>query len=160
MVTALIAYGDVQADAVLASEDKRDPSGDGKKFSYIAQAARPDAASKQRYFDDYLHHAEIPEDWISGSLGAFNFWNQSELTQPYLDKALAALDQIKQKRTIFFLGGWLGAFIGGQESEASRQGVYAYLKSHEVDKDLRLKILESVDELDRTVAIRKKYAAH
>ncbi len=157
LVTALIAYNDPHADEMLAAEEKRDPSGDGKKYAYAAQAARPDAATKQRYFDDYLHHPERPEDWIEGSLGAFNYWNQSALTEPYLEPALAALPQIKQQRKIFFLVGWLDAFIGGQQSEAAQQQVHDYLTTSTLDQDLRLKILQAVDELDRTVAIRKKF---
>jgi aminopeptidase N len=157
LVTALIAYNDPHADEMLAAEEKRDPSGDGKKYAYAAQAARPDAATKQRYFDDYVHHPERPEDWIEGSLGAFNYWNQSVLTEPYLEPALAALPQIKQQRKIFFLVGWLDAFIGGQQSEAAQQQVHDYLTTSTLDQDLRLKILQAVDELDRTVAIRKKF---
>jgi aminopeptidase N len=158
LVTALIAYSDPHADEVLAAEEKRDPSGDGKKYAYAAQAARPDAATKQRYFDDYLHHPERPEDWIEGSLGAFHYWNQSGLTEPYLEPALAALPQIKQQRKIFFLVGWLDAFIGGQQSETAQQQVHDYLRTGALDQDLRLKILQAVDELDRAVAIRKKFA--
>jgi aminopeptidase N len=157
LVTALIAYNDPHADEMLAAEEKRDPSGDGKKYAYAAQAARPDAVTKQRYFDDFLHHPERPEDWIESSLGAFNYWNQSVLTEPYLEPALAALPQIKQQRKIFFLVGWLDAFIGGQQSEAAQQQVHDYLTTSTLDQDLRLKILQAVDELDRTVAIRKKF---
>ncbi|MFT4112952.1 M1 family metallopeptidase [Silvibacterium sp.] len=157
MVTSLIAYGDAHAATILAEEEQRDPSGDGKKFAWAAQAAQPDAATKQHYFDEYLHNPQRPEDWIEASLGAFNAWNQSQLTAPYIDPALEALPQIKQTRKIFFLVGWLNAFMDGQQSEAARDTVYSYLKDHSLDEDLRLKILQSVDELDRTVAIRKKY---
>jgi aminopeptidase N len=157
LVTALIAYKDPHAEEVLQSEEKRDPSGDGKKYAYAAQAARPDAAAKQRYFDDYLHHAERPEDWIESSLGPFNYWNQAALTEPYVQPALAALPQIKQQRKIFFLVGWLDAFIENQQSEAAQHQVHDYVKSGDLDPDLRLKILQAVDELDRTVAIRKKF---
>jgi aminopeptidase N len=157
LVTALIAYGDSHAQEMLQAEEQRDPSGDGKKYAYAAQAARPDTATKQRYLDDYLHHAERPEDWIEESLGAFNYWNQSALTEPYLQPALTALPQIKQQRKIFFLVGWLDAFIGEQQSSAAQQQVHDYLKTTAMDEDLRLKILQAVDELDRTVAIRKKF---
>ena len=53
LVTALIAYADPDADALFAAEQKRDPSGDGLKFAWVAQAARPDAATKQHYFAEY-----------------------------------------------------------------------------------------------------------
>jgi aminopeptidase N len=157
MVASLIAMNDPDAEAVLAAEEKRDPSGDGKKYAYMAKAAQPKAEVKKTYFDEYLHNASIPEDWINESLGSFNWWNQSELTFPYLRPALDALPQVKRERKIFFLLGWLNAFIDGQQSEAADRQVHEFLQSATLDKDLRLKILEVVDELDRTVKIRARY---
>jgi aminopeptidase N len=157
LVTALIAFGDPEANIYLAEEQRHDPSGDGKKFAYIAQAARPDASTKKFYFDDYLHNAVRPEDWIEGSLGDFNYWNQTMLTEPYLHSALSALDQIKRQRKIFFLVGWLNNFIEEQVTGDAQTQVHDYLKSPTIDPDLRLKILEVGDELDRTVTIRTRY---
>jgi aminopeptidase N len=201
LVTALIAYGDPEADTLFAAEQKRDPSGDGLKFAWVAQAARPNPRTKQEYFADYtrwpstespsdvtshpptglallsvdgLNYASssvpdptlvsasgsgtISEDWIQSSLGAFNFWNQSQLTAQYLDPALEALPRVKRDRKIFFLVAWLDAFIDGQQSQASLETVQHYLSTANPDPDLRLKILEAVDELNRTVRVRAKYA--
>jgi aminopeptidase N len=157
MVTSLIAQNDPGASAFLAAEQKRDSTGDGLKYAYVAQAARPDGVTKQQYFNDYLHDASRPEDWIEQSLGAFNYWNQPELTLPYLRPALEALPQIKRERKIFFVLGWLNAFIGGQSSEVAQAQVREFLSGGSFDKDLRLKILEVSDELDRTVKIRQRY---
>jgi aminopeptidase N len=167
LITALIAYGDPEADAVFAAEKKRDPSGDGLKYAWVAQAAGPDPATKKSYFADYTRDPAAPdssqspkisEDWIQSSLGAFNFWNQSTLTASYLEPALEALPQVKRERKIFFLVGWLDAFMDGQQSQASLTQVQHYLETANPDPDLRLKILESMDELQRTVAIRAKFA--
>ncbi|MGB8475685.1 MAG: M1 family aminopeptidase [Candidatus Acidiferrum sp.] len=157
MLTALIGLNDPDAEALLSAEEKRDTSGESLKYAYMAKAARPDAGTKQRYFNDYLHDPSRPEDWIAQSLGAFNYWNQSALTFPYLKPALEALPQIKRNRKIFFLLGWLNAFIGGQQSAAAQVQVRDFLASGPLDKDLRLKILEVSDELDRTVKIRRRY---
>jgi aminopeptidase N len=157
IVEALIAQNDADAPAVLAAEEKRDPSGDGKKYAYMAAAARSDAETKKHYFDEYLHDAARPEDWIELSLGSFNWWNQSDLTLPYLGPALDALPQVKRERKIFFMLAWLNAFIGGQQSAAAQKQVHEFLQSAALDKDLRLKILEVVDELDRTVKIKARY---
>ncbi len=157
LVTALIAMGDPRAESVFAAERRRDPSGDGQKYAYMAEAARPDPATKQRYFNDYLHDAKRPEDWVAQSLGAFNFWNQSQLTQPYLRPALDALPRIKRDRKIFFLLGWLNAFIDGQHSAQAQSEVHTWLAAAALDPDLQRKVLEVVDELDRTVRIRGRY---
>lgn len=157
MVDSLIALGDPDADKLLAAEKERDHSGDGLKYAYVAEAARPDAGTKRKYFDDYLHNADRPEDWVEQSLGAFNYWNESELTAPYLKPALEALPQVKSQRKIFFVLAWLGAFIGGQQSAASDAQVHDWLKTAAIDPDLKLKVLEVLDELDRTVKIRQRY---
>jgi aminopeptidase N len=157
IVATLVALNDPEAEAVLAAEEKRDPSGDGKKYAFMAAAARPTAETKKTYFDEYLHNAARPEDWIEQSLGSFNWWNQSELTSAYLRPALDALPQVKRERKIFFLLGWLGAFVGGQRSVEAQKEVHEYLETAALDKDLRLKILEVVDELDRTIKIRQRY---
>jgi len=159
MVTGLVALNDSDADAMLAAERKRDPSGDGLKYAYMAAAARPDPATKKQYFDGYLHDPSRPEDWVEQSLGPFNYWNQSDLTLPYLAPALAALPQVKHDRKIFFVLGWLNAFIDGQQSPRAQTVVKDFLHSADLDKDLRLKILEVEDELDRTVKIRGKYGS-
>jgi aminopeptidase N len=157
IVESLVAQNDPEAEAVLAAEEKRDPSGDGKKYAFMAAAARPKAEVKKTYFEEYLHKADRPEDWIEISLGSFNWWNQSELTLPYLGPALDALPQVKRERKIFFMLAWLNSFIGGQQSAAAQKQVHDFLDKAQLDNDLRLKILEVVDELDRTVKIRGKY---
>jgi len=157
MVTSLVALNDPDAGAILAAESQRDPSGDSRKYAYVAAAARPDAAAKKQYFDGYLHDASRPEDWVEQSLGPFNSWNQEDLTLPYLRPALAALSQVKRDRKIFFVLGWLNAFIGGQQSVAAQSQVREFLQSTALDKDLKLKILEVSDELDRTVRIKEKF---
>lgn len=159
LVTTLVALNDPDADKVLAKEKERDHTGDGLKYAYLAEAARPDAANKKKYFDDYMNNRERPEDWVESSLGAFNYWNQSSLTQPYLEPALAALPQVKVQRKIFFLVSWLNAFIGGQQSKASADIVHHYLDTVQIEPDTRLKILQAVDELDKTVKIRAKFAS-
>ncbi len=157
IVATLIALNDPEAGVFLAAEQQRDPSGEGQKYAYLAQAARPDGKSKQQYFDDYLHNAARPEDWVEQSLGDFNYWNQAELTAPYLRPALDALPQVKRERKIFFMLAWLNAFIGGQQSPVAQAQVHDFINTAALDKDLRLKLLEVSDELDRTVNIRKRY---
>jgi len=157
MVGSLLALNDSEAEAILAAEEKRDPSGDARKYAYIAGAARPDQQTKKRYFDEYLHNPARPEDWIEGSLASFNWWNQSELTAAYLRPSLDALAQVKRERKIFFMLAWLNAFIGGQQSAVAQKQVHDFLQTAALDRDVKLKVLEVVDELDRTVKIQTKF---
>jgi hypothetical protein len=67
------------------------------------------------------------------------------------------IPQVKRERKIFFVFAWLGAFIGGQQSAVAEGEVQDWLKTSNIDRDLRLKVLEVVDELDRTVRILQRY---
>ncbi len=155
ILTSLIAQNDPEAESLLKIETANDHTDDGRKHAYIASAARADADSKQRYFNDYLSNRNVPEDWIEGSLGTFNSLNQSQLTLPYLKPALEALPQVKRQRKIFFVLAWLNSFIGGQKNPEALDLVKRFLKNNRLDRDLELKVLEVMDELERTVKIRR-----
>lgn len=161
IVGKLISSGSPLAADAFAAEQKADRSTDGLKYAWAVQAGRPDAQTKQQYFASYVESPKDagaePEDWLTQSLRPFNAWNQQELTEPYLRRALDQLPEIKRDRKIFFLGAWLGAFLGGQTSAAALDDVHAWLSQPNIDPDLRRKVLENTDELERTVRIRKKF---
>ncbi len=161
LVGHLIAMSDPEAPAIYAAEKARDQSGEGQRYAYAAGAGALSPAVKARYFDEYLHARTIQEDWITQSLRPFNSWNQAALTKPYLTQALNELPAIKQNRKIFFLGAWLSAFIEGQNTAGNSSGaqatVRAWLAGEKIDPDLRLKVLEVSDSLDRAVLIRQRF---
>src|SRR5262245_26447995 len=161
IVAALLSRQDADAESLLDAERKRDASDDGRKQSYVTEAGRADAATKRRYFDDYLGVSQngraVPDDWVAGSLGPFNSLNQASLTMPYLRSALEALPQVKRERKIFFTLAWLNAFIAGQQNLQALMEVREFLRTNRIDRDLELKVLEVMDELERTVKIRAKF---
>ena len=163
IIATLLARQDAEAESLLDAERKRDASDDGRKQSYVAEAGRSDAETKRRYFNDYLgvssNGRAVPEDWIEGSLAPLNSLNQASLTLPYLKPALEALPQVKRERKIFFTLAWLNAFIGGQQSQQALDQVREFLRTNRIDRDLELKVLEVMDELERTVRIRAKFGA-
>jgi aminopeptidase N len=159
VVTALIARGAPTAEARLAAETTRDTTTGGKRRAFIAGAAFPRAEIKRAYFDRYFRDSTLNEDWVTASLGAFNTSEQSELTLLYLRPALDTLQWVQRNRRIFFLGRWLDAFIGGQRSPEALAEVDRYLAEHpELPRDLRQKVLQARDDLERTVRIRAAFA--
>jgi aminopeptidase N len=160
IITALLMGNDSEAPALLAAQSKADTSDDARRYSYAAGAARADAAVKKKYFDAYLTDAKLAESWIEASFGPLNAARQSELTRPLLDPALRELPRLKRTRKIFFVNGWLAAFIGGQCDPQALAIVQNFLgREQGLDRDLKLKVLEVADGLERCVRIRKKYAA-
>ena len=147
------------AERLLASAVKQDTSDDGARYAFAAAAARPTADVKRRYFQTYTSESKVAESWIEASLGPFNSPQQSALTLPYLDDALRELPTLKRTRKIFFVNGWLAAFIGGQCDERAASIVRDFLAhTPELDRDLKLKVLEAADGLERCVRVRSKFA--
>ncbi len=158
IVTRLAILGDPDAPKLLADLEKSETSDEAKRYAYAAKAAFGTKETKAKYFSDFLNNKDISESWIEAAFVPFNSIRHAEMTQPYLERALAELPNLKRTRKIFFINGWLGAFIGGQRDEKALAIVNKFLADNpDLDKDLRLKILENVDVIERAVKIRGKY---
>jgi aminopeptidase N len=159
VVNRLLVLDGSNGERALGVQSTRDTTPDGRRRAFIAGAARKSAAMKAEYFRRYLSDTALNEDWASGSLGAFNAIEHQELSLTFLPAALHALPFIQANRRIFFLGGWLGAFLNGQTSEAALEIVHKYLADDPtLPRDLRQKVLQNADELERTVRIRKRWS--
>jgi aminopeptidase N len=158
IVTRLLILNDPDAPKLLADLEKTETGDDAKRYAYAAKAGIPTAENKAKYWNDFVNNKEISESWIEAAMGPWNSIKHSEFTLPYLQKALLELPNHKRNRKIFFVNGWLGAFIGGQRSEEALAIVNKFLTDNpNLDNDLRLKILENVDLIERAVRIRAKY---
>jgi aminopeptidase N len=157
IVTKLLILGDPEAPRLLAELEKAETSDDAKRYAYAARAGIPTAENKAKYWNDFVNNKEISESWIEAAFGPWNSIRHSELTLPYLERALKELPNHKRNRKIFFVNGWLGSFIGGQRSEEALATVNKFLADNpNLDNDLRLKILENVDVTERAVRIRER----
>jgi aminopeptidase N len=158
IVTRLLILNDPDAPKLLADLERTEKSDDAKRYAYAAKAGLPTAENKSKYWNDFTANKEISESWIEAAFGPWNSIRHSDLTLPYLQKALQELPNHKRNRKIFFVNGWLGAFIGGQRSEEALAIVNKFLADNpKLDNDLRLKILENVDLIERAVRIRAKF---
>ncbi|MDQ4121301.1 MAG: M1 family aminopeptidase [Acidobacteriota bacterium] len=151
-------YGEKEVMQKLGGETNTQ-SDEERRYAYAAGAGIRNKEMKQYYFNQFLNDPNKPESWIESAFVPFNSAHHADLTLPYLEKALAELPNLKRNRKIFFVNGWLSTFIGGQRSEQALAIVNKFLADNpNLDKDLRLKVLENVDGLERAVRIRKRYA--
>jgi aminopeptidase N len=158
VVDRLLVLGDPEGEAALVAQAARDTTPDGRRRAFIAGAARPDSGVKAEYFRRWFADTALNEDWASGSLGTFNAIEHQTLTLRYVRPALDSLPYIQRNRRIFFLGSWLAAFLDGQTSPAALQVVRDYLRDHpDLPIDLRRKVLQYADELERTARIRARW---
>jgi aminopeptidase N len=156
-VQTLLALGHPRADSLFQAERRRDSTAEAERRAFVAGAAVPGAEAKAAYFRRYLEDPELNEEWVTASLGAFNHPEHAALSRDFLRPALEKLPWILENRRIFFLPQWVGAFVGGQHTEEALAAVDAYLAEHpELSPDLRRKVLQARDELERTVRIRER----
>ena len=159
IVDHLIERREPGAEARLAAETRRDSTTGGKRSAFIAAAARPNPATKREYFARYFSDSTLNEDWATASLRTFNAQDDDSLTRGFLIPALDSLPWIQKNRRIFFLGAWITGFVGGQRSPEALSAIDAFLVNRpNLPRDLRQKILQSRDALQRTVRIRARYA--
>jgi aminopeptidase N len=160
MVTRLVAQRVPDADSLVAAERRRDATTEGQRLAFVAGAAAPDSATKQWYFDRWFRDASLNEEWVTSSLRAFHEPEQQHLTRRYLSAALDTLPWIQANRRIFFLGSWLSATIGGQTDREALTIIDGWLSAHpNLAPDLRQKVLQARDALERTVRIRSRFGA-
>jgi len=146
-------------DSLALFEAEKERGGtDARRYAFEQKAGFNDPNVKQAYFDAYFTETEWPEQWLESSLGAFNSPTQSEITMPFLLPALERLEWVKNHRKIFFMPRWIAAFISGHRSRKALKVVTAFLEETDtLPGDIRLKILQSVDSLERTVRIRERF---
>jgi aminopeptidase N len=157
IVTRLIVLGDPDAPKLLADLEKAETSDDAKRYAYAAHAAFATAENRAKFWNDFISNKDISESWIEAAIGPFNSIRHPELSRPYLARALAELPNLKRTRKIFFINNWLAAWLGGQRDQAALDIVNKFLADNpNLDNDLRLKVLENVDVIERAVKIRNK----
>ncbi|HZF18957.1 MAG TPA: M1 family aminopeptidase [Burkholderiales bacterium] len=157
-IARLLALDDPEAKKLLTAQIAADTGGDGRRYAFAAGAAERSAQAKRAYFERFFNEAGLAESWVDAALGPFNTVEHADLTQPFLDLALAALPELKKKRKIFFVNDWLAAFIGGQVDAQALEQVGSFARQPDLDPDLRLQLLEAMDGLARTVRIRARFA--
>lgn len=159
IVTRLVANGYPSAALRLKAESARDSSSEGLRQAFVAGAAAPDSAIKRAYYTRWFRDSTLNEEWVTSSLRAFHDPEHATLTQAFVIPSLDTLPWIQRNRRIFFLGAWLNAAIGGQHSAEALQQIDSWLALHPMlADDLRRKVLQARDELERTVRIRSAFA--
>jgi aminopeptidase N len=158
IIETLLAAGDPDAEGLLEAQARSDPSAEGRRYAFGVAAARADGEAKRALLRRFLEDRELPESWIEEALSPLNDLDQAPLTRPLLGSALEALPRLKFEHSIFFVNDWLAAFLGGQSSRGALETAKRFVARAKLDRDLRLKVLEALDVLERTVKIRERFS--
>jgi aminopeptidase N len=157
LMARLLVRADPDGPRLLAEAAAAERSDNARRYAFAASAALADAEAKRAMLRRFTRDAELPESWIEEALAPFNAPEHAAYTAPLLGAALAQLPELKRRRKIFFVERWLGAFVGGQADTRALAAVQRFLRG-DVDPDLRLKVLEAADGLERAVRIRERFA--
>jgi aminopeptidase N len=157
ILTRLLLRGDADGPRLLAEAAAHERGDNARRYAFAASAALPDVQAKRAMYGRLVGDARLPESWIEEALDPFNAPEHAAYTAPLLGKALAQLPRLKRERKIFFVEHWLGAFLAGQHDARALAAVQRTL-DRGLDADLRLKLLEAADGLERTLRIRARYA--
>jgi aminopeptidase N len=157
VIARLLLRGDADGPRLLAEAAATQRGDNARRYAFAASAALADAAAKRAMFRRFTGDARLPESWIEEALAPFNAPEHAAFTAPLVGAALAQLPALKRKRKIFFVEHWLGAFLAGQSGEPALAAVRRLL-SGRLEPDLRLKVLEAADGLERAIRIRRRFA--
>jgi len=151
----------VRGDPVPAATIARllDATPDPGRFALLLAAAEPSPARKRVVFQRYLEETTLPEPWITASLALFHHPSHHASTRPLLSQALRALPSLFAARKIFFVEQWLAACMDGQRDRQALTIVQAFVRRQALAPNLRRKLLEHADRLERTVRIRARFPA-
>jgi aminopeptidase N len=156
-VETLLALDEPGAEALYRTEIRRDTTPEAARRAFTTGAAIPSVETKAEYFRRYLEDEELNEEWATASLSAFHHPEHEDLSLPYLRPALEQLRWIRENRRIFFLPSWIGAFVASHRTPEALRVVDEYLAEHpDLAPDLRRKVLQARDELERTVRVRRR----
>lgn len=158
ILARLLVRADADGPRLLGEAAAAERGDNARRYAFAASAALADAEAKRAMYRRFTRDAELPERWIEEALASFNAPEHAALTAPLLSAALAQLPELKRRRKIFFVEHWLDAFLAGQTEPRALAAVRRFLR-RDLDPDLRRKVLEAADGLERTVRIRERFAA-
>ena len=157
LVARLVQRGQPAGAGLLAALSGAERGDDARRYAFAVAAATPGGEAKRAMFERFVGDAQMPESWIEEALSPFNAPEHAAHTRALLPRALAQLPRLKRTHKIFFVERWLEAFLGGQADAQALAEVHRLLEGA-LDEDLRLKVLEAADGLERAAKIRERYS--
>jgi aminopeptidase N len=148
----LAVRGFGNTDSILNAQELRIKNADRlAKFRFVRNAVTPDIAKCDIFFKSLTNPANRrPEPWVIEALHYLHHPLRASYSIKYIKPSLDLLPEIQRTGDIFFPKSWLEATFWGYSSKEAYQVVDLWLKDNqELQKPLRDKVLQSVDNLKR-----------
>ena len=98
----LAAMGYPGTERLLATEEQRDPGERGKRQAFMARAAMPDAAMKEKIWRKLLHDRSLSLTHAKAALAQFYQRSQLDLTRRYVKRYFKVLPSVLKERDDLF----------------------------------------------------------
>ncbi|MGA9270722.1 MAG: M1 family aminopeptidase [Lutimonas sp.] len=122
-----------------------------ERFDFLMPALSPDPATRNDLFRSFAQKEKREkENWVLSACYYIHHPLRQKTAIRSLPLSLDLIEEIQQTGDIFFPKGWLDNTIGMYSSEEAYAILTEFLEAHpELNPQLRLKILQSTDDLYR-----------
>lgn len=131
-----------------------------RRFEFVRDALSADKEKRDARFNSFmaLENREI-ESWVLTALGYLHHPLRTDSSVEYIKPSLDLLQEIQVTGDIFFPKRWLDQTLSNHSSDEALAIVEEFLSEHPAyNKQLKMKILQSVDFAKRANAVKKAYA--
>ena len=159
MALALAVRSVPESQAILTEQIERFTNPDRKaRFEFVMPALSLDQETRDEFFRGLSNiENRRREPWVLEGMRYLNHPLRARDSEQYLEPALGLLEEIRQTGDIFFPGSWMGATLGGHDTQ-SAAGIVRKFLAERPDYPLRLRqiILQSADNLFRASELADK----
>ena len=137
---------------ILARQAERITNPDRKaRFEFVDDALSADGEVRDAFFGSLADPTRREQEpWVLEALRYLNHPLRQERSVGYIRPSLDLLEEVQRTGDIFFPGAWVGAVLGGHNSQEAVTEVRAFLDAHpEYPDRLRNKIWQALDPLAR-----------
>ncbi len=156
----LAAMGYPGADRLLATEEQRDPGERGQRQAFMARAAMPDAAMKEKIWQMLLTDRSLPLTHAKAALQQFYQRSQLALTRPYMERYFKVLPSVLKERNDLFARTFVEDAYPAMYVEASVLGQTGKMKDDNdaAPRFFRRLLIEAEAAMARSLRIRQAEA--
>ena len=126
------------------------------RFTFVRPALSADPELRETFFDGLGDPANREhEPWVLAAVGYLHHPLRAAHARRFIRPSLELVEEIQRTGDIFFPSGWLGATLGGHNSDDAADTVREFLAGLGPDYPgrLREKILQSADMLFRSASV-------
>lgn len=127
-----------------------------QRFAFVRPALSDTIAVRDAFFASLAKpENREKESWVLRGLSYLHHPLRTSVSENYIPRSLAMIEEIQQTGDIFFPQRWLDATLGNYQSASAAMMVREFLDDHAgLNPQLRAKVLQSADDLFRAVDMK------